>query len=235
LFEDHPEVAKCASMLIYEQLQKPAGAALIEVSKAPGKLWISTLLPHSGTEAFRNFWAKLWANAGVNLLAEHKGWLVPPGRDEKTTWKYTLTTPPDSWTNNGFTEGGWRPGNAPFGSPNSKTSANTQWDGRDIFLRKQFSVENVNQTLSLTVAHSAPVDVYLNGVLIFSEQGSNPDYKTNSLAANTKGALQSGTNILAVHSHGDAGDHLVDVGLQSSGIQADQKRGDRGLMMEGPK
>jgi beta-galactosidase len=235
LFEDHPEIAKCGSMLIYEHLQKPAGAALIEVSKGSGKLWVSTLLPHSGTEAFRNFWAKLWANAGVNLLAEHKSWLVPPGRDERTVWRYTTMTPPDSWAQTGFTGVGWRSGNAPFGSPSAKTNADTKWDGSDLFMRKEFAVENVNQPLSLIITHSAQVDVYLNGVLIFSEQGSTPDYKTISLAADAKGALKSGMNVLAAHSRGEGGEPLIDIGLQAGGIETEPKRGDRGLMMEGPK
>jgi beta-galactosidase len=67
LFERQPEAAKCGAMLIYEHLQKPAGAALVEVPEAGGKLWLSTMDATPDTSVFATFWTQLWQNLGVRI------------------------------------------------------------------------------------------------------------------------------------------------------------------------
>ena len=72
LFEHCPETAKCGSMLIYEHLQKPAGAALVEANRSKGKVWLSTLNPAPTSPAFLFFWSQLWSQVGVHLDQEAK-------------------------------------------------------------------------------------------------------------------------------------------------------------------
>ena len=47
LWNDHGEVEKNSNLLIYQNLRKAAGAALVEVPQVQGKMWISTLDPSS--------------------------------------------------------------------------------------------------------------------------------------------------------------------------------------------
>jgi beta-galactosidase len=81
LFEREPEAAKCSSMLIYERLQKPPGAALVETVEGRGRLWISTLDPTLASAQARAFWTQLWENLGVqpSPLGDGKG---EPGKRE---------------------------------------------------------------------------------------------------------------------------------------------------------
>jgi len=67
LFERQPETAKCASMLIYEHLQKPTGASLVETVRGNGKIWLSTLNPAPTSPAFASFWSHLWNCVAVRL------------------------------------------------------------------------------------------------------------------------------------------------------------------------
>ena len=74
LFLDAPENAKCAAVVLYEHLTKPAGAALVSLPDGAGTLVLSALdcVPHSPAHA--RFWRALFANMGVRL--------VPPGTQE---------------------------------------------------------------------------------------------------------------------------------------------------------
>jgi len=73
LFERQGEVSKCASMLIYERLKKPNGAALVEVARSKGRLWVSTLDPNVATAPARKFWTQLWRNLGVEPVRNATG------------------------------------------------------------------------------------------------------------------------------------------------------------------
>ncbi|MFN2169263.1 MAG: family 43 glycosylhydrolase, partial [Anaerolineae bacterium] len=65
LFNDVPENAKCAAVVLYEHLEKPSGAALIAVPRPRGALLISTLScnPRSAVQA--GLWRRLFANLGI--------------------------------------------------------------------------------------------------------------------------------------------------------------------------
>jgi beta-galactosidase len=67
LFNSAPEYAKCAAVVLYEHLNKPAGAALVALPQQNGQLMLSTLdcIPASPVHA--RFWRALFANIGVRL------------------------------------------------------------------------------------------------------------------------------------------------------------------------
>lgn len=67
LFNETPEVAKCAAVVLYEKLIKPAGAAVVELPWGKGKLIISTLDYHIESSTADAMWRILFSRAGIKL------------------------------------------------------------------------------------------------------------------------------------------------------------------------
>jgi len=73
LFNEAPENAKCAALLLGEQLLKPPGAALVARAAGPGQMAVCSLDPRDGGKAATAFWRRLLANMGVVLAASTAG------------------------------------------------------------------------------------------------------------------------------------------------------------------
>lgn len=69
LFNNAPENAKCAAVVLYEALQKPAGTALVAMDCGNGRALVSTIDVIPSSEANLALWRRLFANAGVRLAA----------------------------------------------------------------------------------------------------------------------------------------------------------------------
>lgn len=67
LFNEAPEVAKCAAAVLYEHLEKPAGAALVEIPWGKGRLVISSIDYRIESGTADAFWRRLLANTGIRL------------------------------------------------------------------------------------------------------------------------------------------------------------------------
>jgi beta-galactosidase len=67
LFNNAPEFAKCAAIVLYEALAKPGGAALVEMNAGQGRVLVSSIDVVPGAEANAAFWRRLFSNAGVRL------------------------------------------------------------------------------------------------------------------------------------------------------------------------
>ncbi len=83
LFNNAPENAKCAAVVLYEHLRKPAGAALVSLPWSKGTLAVSAMDCVPRSKANAQFWRTLFANMGVRL--EIPGTQNTPGsRDPKS-------------------------------------------------------------------------------------------------------------------------------------------------------
>lgn len=87
-FNTAPEKAKCAAVVLGEQLEKPAGAALVELPLGQGRLLLCTLDYRVGSRAVDAFWRRLFANAGLKLGAPAEA--VTPAFDEHTALIHAL-------------------------------------------------------------------------------------------------------------------------------------------------
>jgi len=67
LFNNAPENAKCASVVLYETLIKPNGAALVEKTTGKGHTLVSSMDVMPTSEANLKFWRRLFTNAGVQF------------------------------------------------------------------------------------------------------------------------------------------------------------------------
>ncbi len=67
LFNEAPEYAKCAAVVLYEKLIKPSGAAVVELPWGKGKLIISTLDYRIESSTADEMWRTLFTRAGIKL------------------------------------------------------------------------------------------------------------------------------------------------------------------------
>lgn len=67
LFNNAPEFAKCAAVVLHEKLRKPAAAALIEVPWGGGRLYISSLDYRIASSTADSLWRQLFTNLGVKI------------------------------------------------------------------------------------------------------------------------------------------------------------------------
>lgn len=66
-FNNAPEAAKCGAAVLYEQLQKPAGAALVETSQGSGKVLLTTLDLGPASPNANGLWRAIFRHLGVKL------------------------------------------------------------------------------------------------------------------------------------------------------------------------
>ncbi|MGI8969522.1 MAG: hypothetical protein ACR2HB_02235, partial [Dehalococcoidia bacterium] len=69
LFNNAPERVKCGAVVLYEQLAKPSGAALVEIPYGKGKIVLCTLDYRVRSRAADALWRKLLTNMGLKLNA----------------------------------------------------------------------------------------------------------------------------------------------------------------------
>lgn len=133
----------------------------------------------------------------------------------KPEWRYTIAAPIEGWQQPGFDDSSWGKGYAGFGSagfPFAKVA--TPWTSDDIWLRRGFVLSSTNvANLKLEVFCDDDVEVYLNGVPAFARRGYLIDYGCFDVSPAAACALQSGTNIVAVHCHQKGGGQFIDVGI----------------------
>lgn len=81
LFNDAPEFSKCAAVVLYERLQKPNGAALVEMPWGKGRLVISSIDWRVASTNADDMWRRLLGNMGIRLAASADGGVPAFDRD----------------------------------------------------------------------------------------------------------------------------------------------------------
>lgn len=81
LFNDAPEFAKCAAVVLHERLQKPSAAALIEMPWGKGRLVISSIDWRVASTHADEMWRQLLGNTGIHLATSADGGVPAFDRD----------------------------------------------------------------------------------------------------------------------------------------------------------
>jgi len=124
--------------------------------------------------------------------------------------KYTETKPSGDWTNISYADADWKTGAAPFGD--NMTFAKTRWVSPDLWTRRVFPAQkNAPGELFLKINHDDNVEVYLNGVNIYSRKTWTGKYIY--MAVSDSLLKQEGNNVLAIHIANTAGGQWLDAGL----------------------
>lgn len=157
---------------------------------------------------------------------------VADSRKDPQEWAYTLAAPAAGWTSTGFDDAGWQHGPGGFGTAGTPGAVvRTQWNTKDIWLRKTFRAGKVPERIAIDLHHDDEVEIFVNGRLSFESRGYLVAYKRIVLPVEAAQTLVEGDNCLAVHCHQTIGGQYIDVGLitapQHDVIQAlVQKHGD---------
>ncbi|AQQ08666.1 Beta-galactosidase [Sedimentisphaera cyanobacteriorum] len=145
--------------------------------------------------------------------------ILPTSAQTPQTWKYSFSDPGEGWQNPAFDDSSWQQGHGGFGTESTPGAViGTVWDSSDIWLRKSFEVGQLTdeqiEKLIFRIHHDEDVEVYVNGSLVFSEDGFTTNYLYVNAGQELKNAIQPGqTNTIAVHCYQDTGGQYIDVGI----------------------
>ena len=129
--------------------------------------------------------------------------------DEDYHANYLFQSPTDvDWMKNGYNDQNWNKGLAPFGDG---SNANTKWTTDDLFYRRKFTLQKLaNHKKYLKLNHDDNVIVYLNGKIIYQNEGWVHEYIYLPIANEV---LQKGENTLSIHVKNTAGGRYLDAGI----------------------
>ncbi|RYX81541.1 glycoside hydrolase family 2 [bacterium] len=146
--------------------------------------------------------------------------IVATSEKESQTWKYTFTQPTGAWTSIGFDDSAWQTGPGGFGTANTPGigKLGTVWDGSDIWMRRTFNPGNLTpaelQKLVIRDYHDEDIEVYINGVLAYKQDGYVSGYESKPLTPEGLTAIvPGGINTMAVHCKQTRGGQYIDVGI----------------------
>lgn len=144
--------------------------------------------------------------------------LVATSRLEGQTWRYSVDRPAQSWVQPDFDDASWKSGMAGFGTQGTPGGViRTEWRSADIWLRREFTLENVSaKNLGLLTHHDEDAEIYLNGILAARLPGFTQGYVDLPITPEALAALHPGRNVMAIHCHQTAGGQFIDAGLTTT-------------------
>ncbi len=127
-------------------------------------------------------------------------------------YRYTFDAPAAEWLNDGFDDGKWASGMAPFG--NELPGVRTPWTSADIYLRQQFPFDSGEPSqMALVIFYDEDTEIYLNGHRIFEIRGFVNSYTMLDVTQAAKPWIKQGLNTLAVHTRQTGGGQYIDLAL----------------------
>ncbi len=139
---------------------------------------------------------------------------VSVGQDVVDQWRYTLRRPAEGWRKAEFDDAGWKDGFGGFGTRSTPGSrVGTTWATNSIWMRKSFELKSVPAKPALLVHHDEDCEVYINGKPVAVLKKFTTKYIVVPLAKDKHAALQTGSNVMAVHCRQTVGGQFIDVHL----------------------
>ncbi len=140
---------------------------------------------------------------------------IPTADEQVYSPRYTEANPGPNWMNPDFNDAAWKSSPAPFGD---QASANTAWKTSDIWVRRNFSVNELPAgKVYLKLNHDDNIEVYLNGKKIHEKIGWSSKYLY--IPVNMNGILKKADNVLALHVVNTGGGQVLDAGLSLDPIK----------------
>ncbi|HOM71637.1 MAG TPA: hypothetical protein PLP86_05270, partial [Armatimonadota bacterium] len=138
-----------------------------------------------------------------------------PDKSLAREWNYTIEKPTDDWFKPEFNDSSWQKGYGGFGEKDGWESyIRTPWSTSDIWLRQEFTVNNLKIDKSILVVHyDNGTEVYLNGVQIWKGEGWNDRYSGFEVTEAVKKAIKPGKNVIAIHCNEEEGGQYIDAAL----------------------
>lgn len=134
---------------------------------------------------------------------------MPDGK-LSTPYRYTTEKPADGWMNEGFADGSWQSGLAPFGHGNGTRTA---WNTPEIYFRKTFEYGGGKlKQGGVVIRHNDSTEIYINGQKVVGVRGSK-GYYLILVTEELNKSLKKGVNTIAVHSHEGGRGQWIDLAL----------------------
>ena len=178
---------------------------------------VTTALKNGDAETALNYYQQVLASDSSVIPTVIP--VVPVSVPAPQTWKMTTNAPPANWAAKGFNDANWQSALGAFGGKmEGGPQITTEWQGKDIWLRRNFSVGDLSamerEQLVLRQYHDDGIEVYINGVLAYENDGATHEYDNVPISAAARAAIVvGGDNVLAVHCNDQGGDKHVDVGI----------------------
>ncbi|WP_167618817.1 glutaminase domain-containing protein [Maribellus sediminis] len=138
--------------------------------------------------------------------------VVPSAKFEAWEGKYLTSEPASGWEKPDFEDASWKSGKAAFGTPNTGETT-TPWNTEHIWVRREFTMPEVNSEsdLFLIYSHDDDFELYLNGKEIIN---TGNRAKSNVVMKLDKSLLNlGGENTIAAHCWDRGGLAYVDFGI----------------------
>jgi hypothetical protein len=147
--------------------------------------------------------------------------VVPDSEKTAQAWKYTFTAPPDGWTAAAFDDSSWSSGPGGFGASTPQCNIGTPWTTDDIWIRRTFQLGDLTpkeiSELVIRDFHDEDIDVYVNGVLVYTSPGYITSYELAPIIPESaKAFAPNSVNTLAVHCHQTIGGQYIDAGFDDA-------------------
>ena len=147
--------------------------------------------------------------------------ILPSAEEKAYSLKYTEARPSGNWMNEDYKDQDWKTGDGPFGD--DVAFAKTKWVSPDLWTRRVFpGVKQEKGKLFLKIRHDDNVEVFLNGVNIYTLKGWTHKYLYIPVPDSLLKKTGEGNNILAIHVTNTAAEQWLDAGLVRRVEVADQ-------------
>lgn len=176
-----------------------------QLNASPTKHWTGA---SQGLSGLIKVEGKVYSFLGT--AEKHFEVLLPTAEDQRYTAKYTESAPAAGWEKADYNDKDWKTGNAPFGDGEAKT----QWKSDQLWMRREFNLDHIElKGLNLRINHDDNIELFLNGVKVYSCNCWTGKYIDIPIDEKAKGALKKGKNVLAAYIKNTAGGQWLDVGL----------------------
>ena len=140
--------------------------------------------------------------------------LLPGGTQEAWPCRYTFNKPSGEWMAPDYNASSWKSGAGSFGYLNPDTSYRTVWNTPEIWVRREFVVDDSveGKEIYLDFSHDEDAVVYLNGIKVADLES----WECNGrilLPQEAAASLKNGVNVIAACCKNADGDAALDLGL----------------------
>jgi hypothetical protein len=140
--------------------------------------------------------------------------IVPTSQQNKQSWRYTTTKPPQNWHAADFDDSNWKQGPGGFGTEGTPGAVvGTKWNTSDIWIRRSFELPEKLSDLNLLIHHDEDAQVYINSKPAAQLTGWTTSYVIVPLKELAIKTLKKGKNTLAIHCKQTSGGQVIDAGF----------------------
>ncbi|MBC6999851.1 PVC-type heme-binding CxxCH protein [Cytophaga sp. FL35] len=200
-------------------------AAIVRASELPESSGLYAAMEKLAGDASNS--SDKWLNAATKVYFRELNYeavdpavvemIVPSAEDRASKWLYTTSDPGGDWASEQFDTSSWKKGDAFFGGK-AIEKAKSLWDSNDIWLRKEFQLNEAIEEPVLKIAHDDDYEVFINGEKLMAESGaSGQAYKFIKLDEAKSKLFKKGKNVIALHCINTGGDQYIDMGIGKVG------------------